>query len=112
MVHNVKKLLQGSKDTFLALLSYCTTPLLWCQLSLTDILLMGQQLKTDIPQTKDRYVPNWPNTKSLKEVPQKCRDILSKHYNRCHRVRALAILPEDTAVWVQNGHSQQPGNIV
>lgn len=75
-------------------------------------LLMGRQLKTDVPQVKAHYVPKWPHIENLKEVHQKYRDSQSKHYNRCHRTRALPALPEDTAVWVQNEHSQDPGNIV
>ena len=110
-VRTVKKLLQGSNDPFLALLSYRTTPLPWCHLSPAE-LLMGRQLKTDVPQIKDHYIPKWHHIKNLKEVHQKYRDAQSKHYNRRHRVRTLPILPDDTAVWVQNGNSQEPGNIV
>ena len=66
----VKKLLQGSKDPFLALLSYRTTPLPWCNFSPAE-LLMGRQLKTDVPQTKDHYIPQWPHLKNLKEDHQK-----------------------------------------
>ena len=111
MVRTVKKLLQGSNDPFLALLSYRTTPLPWCYLSPAE-LLMGRQLKTDVPQTKDHYIPKWPHIKNLKEVHQKYRDAQSKHYNRRHRVRTLPVLPGETAVWVQNGNLREPGNIV
>ena len=107
----MKKLLQDSKDPFMALLSYRTTPMPWCLLSPAE-LLMGRQLKTDVPQTKDHYIPKWPHIKNLKEVHQKYKDSQSKHYNRRHRVRTLPMLPDDTAVWVQNGSSQEPGNIV
>lgn len=110
-VRTVKKLLQGSKDPFLALLSYRTTPLLWCNFSPAE-LLMGRQLKTDVPQTKDHYIPQWSHLTNLKDAHQKYKDAQSKHYNRRHRVRTLPTLPADTAVWVQNGSSQEPGNIV
>ena len=52
--------LQGSKDPFMAFLSYRTTPMPWCHLSPAG-LLMGRQLKTDVPQTKDCYIPKWPH---------------------------------------------------
>ena len=110
-VRTMKKLLQGSKDPFMALLSYRTTPMPWCLLSPAE-LLMGCQLKTDVPQTKDHYILKWPHIKNLKEVHQKYKDSQSKYYNRRHRVRTLPMLPDDTAVWVQNGSSQEPGNIV
>ena len=60
---------------------------------------MGRQLKTDVPQTKDHYIPKWHHIKNLKEVHQKYRDAQSKHYNRRQRVRTLPILPEDTPEW-------------
>ena len=110
-VRTVKKLLQGSKDTFLALLSYRTTSLPWCNLSLAE-LLMERQLKSNVPQTKDHYIPNWSHIDNLKELHRKYKDSQSKHYNRRHRVRSLPSLPEDTAVWVQGETSQEPGNIV
>ena len=96
----------------MALLSCHTTPLPWCHLSPAE-LLMGRQLKTNVPQIKDHYIPKWPHLiNHLKEAHQKYRDAQSKHYNRRHRVRTSPILPDDTAVWVQNGNSQEPGNIV
>jgi len=111
MVRTVKKLLHGASDPHLALLSYHTTPLPWCNLTPSE-LLMGRQLKTDVPQTKEHYIPKWSHIKNLKELHQKYRNVQSKHYNRRHRVRTLLPLPGDTAVWVQNGNSQEPGNIV
>ena len=95
-VRTVKKLLQGSKDPFLAMLSYQTTPLLWCNFSPAE-LLMGCQLKTDVPQTKDHYIPQWPHLKNLKDDHQKYKDSHA-HYNKRHHVRTLPTLPADTAV--------------
>jgi len=59
IVCTVKKLLQGSKNPFLALSSYCMAPLPWCNLPLAE-LLMGRQLKSNMPKTKDHYIPNCP----------------------------------------------------
>ena len=59
---------------------------------------MGHQLKTDVPQTKDHH--------------QKYKDAQSKHYNKRHRVKTLPTLPADTALWIQNESTQEPGNIV
>ena len=75
-------------------------------------LLMGRPLKIDVPQIKDHYIPKWPHLNHLKEAHQKYRDAQSKHYNRRHRVKTLPTLPDDTAVWVQHGNSQEPSNIV
>ena len=110
-VCTMNKLLQGANDPYLALLSYRTTPLPWCNLTPSE-LLMGRQLKTDVPQTKDHYILKWPHIKNLKELYQQYREVQSKHYNRCHRVRTLPSLPEDIAVRVQNGNCQEPGSIL
>ena len=47
-VKTVKKLLKGSKDPHLALLSYRTTPLPWCNLSPPQ-LLMGRHIRSNLP---------------------------------------------------------------
>ena len=54
----VKKLLQEAEDPHLALLSYRSTPFPWCQLSPTE-LLMGRQVRTNIPVDKDKLCPGW-----------------------------------------------------
>ena len=58
MVKTVKKLLNGTSDMFMALLSYRATPLPWSSLSPGE-LLMGRRLKTDVPQMKELLIPKW-----------------------------------------------------
>ena len=70
MVKTVKKLLNGASDMFMALLSYRSTPLPWCKLSPAE-LLMGRRLKTDIPQTEELLIPNWPHLTDLAYSRQK-----------------------------------------
>ena len=48
-VKTVKGLLEQTTDPYLALLTYRATPFPWCGLSPAE-LLMGQRLKTDVPQ--------------------------------------------------------------
>ena len=95
-VRTMKKILQGIKDPYLALLSFRTIPLLWCHLIPPELLC--QTVKTDVQQTKDHYIPKWLHIKKLKKLHQKYREVQSKHYNRCHNVRILTYLSEDTAV--------------
>lgn len=52
----MKRMLQQSGDLYLALLSYRSTPLLWCQLSPAE-LCMGQKLRSQIPLTHKHLVP-------------------------------------------------------
>ena len=39
-------------------LSFRTTPILWCSFSPAE-LLMGRQLRTDIPTPKNQLIPQW-----------------------------------------------------
>ena len=48
-VQTVKKVLKGSEDPHLALLCYQSTPMAWCNLSPSE-LLMGRKLRTNLPQ--------------------------------------------------------------
>ena len=56
MVRTVKRILKRSSDPYLALLSYGATPLPWCNLSLSE-LLMGRRLGTSLPQTTEHMIP-------------------------------------------------------
>ena len=57
-VKTVKSLLDKLSDSYMALLSYRTTPLPWCGLSPAE-LLMEKKLHTDIPQPTLNLVPQW-----------------------------------------------------
>ena len=49
-VNTIKKLLRNAKDPFLSLLSYRSTPLPWCNLSLAELLTTGRAIRTNVPQ--------------------------------------------------------------
>ena len=55
-VQTVKQLLSKSDDPFLALLVYRATPLPWCGYSPAQ-LLMGRNIRTNIPQATEYLVP-------------------------------------------------------
>ena len=65
-VKTVKSLLDRASDPYMAVLSYRATPLPWCNLSPAE-LLMGRCLKTDIPQPKIAFRPEWPHLKGFRE---------------------------------------------
>ena len=58
-VQTAKKLLSGSTDPRMALLSYRSTPLTWCGLSPAE-LLMGRPIRSNIPQPTETFIPQWP----------------------------------------------------
>ena len=57
-VRTVKQLLRDTPDPYLALLSYRSTPLPWCDKSPSE-LLMGRRVRTDVPQTHEHFIPDW-----------------------------------------------------
>ena len=95
MVKTIKKLLSSSSDVYMALLSYRSTPLPWCSLSPTE-LLMGRRIKTDVPQTKELLIPNWPHLANFaekdKEFKEKQRMIMTDAIEPGHFPHSLMIL--------------------
>ena len=92
-VKTAKGLLEHSPDPYMALLSYRTTPLLWCGLSRAE-LLMGRRLRTDVPQVKGQYIPNWPHVTDFKTLEQKSKASQKRGYDRRHRERQIPVLQE------------------
>ena len=66
-VKTVKQLLRDTSDPYLALLSYRSTPLPWCDTSPSEVL-MGRRVRTDILQTDEHFIPDW---QFLREVRRK-----------------------------------------
>ena len=66
-VRTLKTLLKDVKDPYLALLPYRATALLWCYLSLVQ-LLMGRRIRKVVPEADEVLIPNWPNLAEFKKV--------------------------------------------
>ena len=54
----IKELPKSYSGSYMALLSYQTTPLPWCNLSPSE-LLIGNKTRTDVPQTASQLTPQW-----------------------------------------------------
>ena len=98
-VQTAKKLLKGSTDPYMSLLSYRSTPLPWCGLSPAE-LLMGRQLRSNIPQTTETLIPQWPYLNDFRLANSKLKQKQRLDYDARHGTRPLADIPEDTRVWV------------
>jgi len=110
-VRTIKNLLQNANDPFMALLSYRATPMQWCSLSPAE-LLQGRKIRTDVPQPKSSFIPQWTHTQQLKQLHDKYKSSQSEYYNKRHRVRSLPPLPDNTPVWVQTDNGHVPGTVV
>ena len=110
-VRTIKNLLQNAKDPYLAPLSYRAMPMQWCNLSPAE-LLQGRKIRTDVPQPKSSFIPQWAHTRHLKGLHDEYKSIQTKHYNKRHCVCSLPLLPNNTPVWVQTENSHVPGTVI
>ena len=114
-IQTIKELLQDNPDPYLALLSFRTIPILWCSFSPAE-LLMGRQLGTDIPTSKNQLIPQWSYLHEFREKDCEYKAKQRRDYNDRHRVRPLDPLLPDTPVWIRiewsqtTGHIQYPAN--
>ena len=109
-VQTAKRLLGRSEDPFLAVLSYHATPMPWCNLSPSE-LLMGRKLRSTIPQTTTVLIPGWPY---LKEFKVKNRGLKEKQkicYDQRHQTRSKTPLEDGTEVWVSKDGDMIPGTV-
>ena len=101
-VQTVKNLLKNSSDPFLALLSYRATPIPWCGRSPAE-LLMGRKIRSTLPMSTDNLTPQWCYLSDFKEADKRYKSKLKRNYDRCHRVRDLPEIPDNTNVWITTG---------
>ena len=111
-VKTVKGLLQDSPDIHIPVrLSYHATPLPWCGLSPSS-LLMGRRLRTDVPVTIRLLTPNWSHLKGFAEKDEEMKQRQKETYDQQHRAWPVPTLSDDTPVWVNTQGCQVPGRVV
>ena len=110
-VKTVKKLLRDSTDPCLSLLSYRATPLPWCGVSPAE-LLMGRQIRSDLPQTREKLTPQWPYLSDFRARNHEFKERQKRDFDQQHRARELPDLPDDTAVYVTMDGQPTTGRIV
>ena len=112
-VKTVKSLLKDCSDPHLALLSYRSTPLPFCDYSPAQ-LLMGRCLRSPIPTLKEALAPNWPDLNKFQEVDEQYKLKLKKQYDRRHHVLELPVLDDQVPVYIPSGRSTSfiPGNVI
>jgi transposase InsO family protein len=107
-VRTVKRLLQLSKDPYMALLHYRSTPFPWCNLSPAE-LLMGRNIRTTLPRVKDQLIPEWKYIHEFRICNRQYKELQKKHYDSRHRVRELPPIPDGSSVWIKTNDQKIPG---
>ena len=107
-VKTVKKLLSDSNDPCLSLLAYRATPLPWCGYSPAE-LLMGRMIRSDLPQTQEALVPNWPYLSDFRKRNKEFKQKQKQDFDHRHRVKELPSLPD---VFVTTDGHNTSGRVV
>ncbi len=107
----VKQMLLKSPDPWMALLSYRTTPLPWCGLSPAE-LCMGRKLRTPIPQSDKLLILEWSFLEMFRSKNKDFKERQQCNFNRRHRVRELAQIPEESEVWITTEDPPIQGRVI
>ena len=94
----------------MALLSYRSTPLPWCGLSPAQ-LLMGRNLRSNLPQLTRDLIPQWSFLKEFRLSNQRLKDKQKEDYDSRHGIRPLADIPDGTPVWTRTDDDYSPGQV-
>ena len=73
----------------------------WCGHSPAE-LLMGRQLRTQVPRVQEQFIPEWSYLKELKKQHKAYKEKQADYYDVSHRVRERPDLGIGSEVWVTN----------
>ena len=104
-------MLLKSKDPFLALLAFRSTPLSWCQLSPGE-LSMGQPPRYNLPQVTDQLIPKWNCLPEFRRSDAEFKEKQKNDFDHRHRAKPLPPIPNDTPVWFYSNGKKKSGRIV
>ena len=107
----VKRLLKESKDPYMAMQTYRSTPFPWCKLSPAE-LLMGRRRRGNIPMLKTQLTPDWTFVEEFKSRNRQFKESQKQEYDRRHGVHNLSPLPRDSEVWITSSDQPTPGVVV
>ena len=110
-VKTVKGLLKESKDPHMALLTYKSTPFPWCNRSPAE-LLMGRQLRANIPVTTDQLTPDWSFLDEFRSDNCTYKNSQKHNYDCRHGARVLTPIPADSDVWITSDDQPTSGRVI
>ena len=107
-IQTVKKLWKKSKDKFLALLDYRTTPLADINLSPAQ-LLMGRRPRNLLPSSKEILLPKAPDPRIVKRHFDSDKQSQKHYYDNRKGVKDHHPLQDGTLVRMRHGTKWKPG---
>ena len=107
----MKRLLKRSEDLFISVMNYNATPMPWCNLS-TSELLMGRKMRSTLPQLTENLIPKWPFLKEFQKRNLLFKQKQKQYYDLRHRTHPQHSLEEDDDVWVSIDGNKVPGRVM
>ena len=92
-------MLKRSKDPYLAMLNYRTTPIQGGIYSPAE-LLMNRVLRTTLPTTRKQRTPKVPDAEKVRARDKQNKDRQKKNFDQHHGVRRLPDLRPGDRVWI------------
>ena len=111
MVQTVKHLLKNSKDPYMAMLTYRSTPLPWCGRSPAE-LSMGRQIRTCVPTADCKLIPQWTYLAEFQKSDATYKLKQKDNFDKRHRTKDLPMIPDDTPVWIDSDNGPVSGRVV
>ncbi len=103
-VGTIKRLISKSKDPYLALLAYQSTPL---EMGYSPAeLLMNRILRSTVPTTRTQRPPRVPNQQFVRAQDRKIKDRQKRNFDSHHGVRELPSLEPGDLVWLPDRQSE------
>ena len=110
-VKTVKRLIKESKDPYMALMTYRSTPFPWCQKSPAE-LLMGRRIRGNVPVISKHLVPDWSYMEDFRQHNNLFKERQKRDHDRRHRAQDLPPIPSDTDVWIRTHDQTSSGTVV
>uniref|UniRef100_A0A1X7TI53 Uncharacterized protein n=1 Tax=Amphimedon queenslandica TaxID=400682 RepID=A0A1X7TI53_AMPQE len=75
-------------------------------------LLMGRQLRNNIPNVEESLVPSWEYLKPFREADILYKEKLKQNYDHHYKTRSLPSLPDNREVYIRTGGRAQATGVV
>ena len=111
MVQTVKRLLRSSDNPHLAVLTYRATPMPWCGLSPSE-LVMGRKLRTTLPQSTKQLSPSWPYLPEFRRLNKQFKQRQKENFDHRHGTIEQPDIPSGSEVVITTDNEPVEGSVV